>query len=285
MERPFAGRGADRAAHSRRHRGARAARPQGHSVSLLVVIGVRAEGQKVLLAIKSMGGESAKAWRGVLDDLVRRGLRRPEFLIVDGAPGLDKAIAAVRGGVPVQRCTMHKHRNLLVHAAERLHEEITADYRDMIYATTCEEIEARRKVHPQMAAQAPRRRRQSGGCRRAPVRLHPACRRATGTARTTDEMDKCDRTTARGVQATDQMQNVLPSADTAAMLFWPYRWLADTRDQPHRSANSQPEQIPSCYPEIAPPQFQPLSGRHQGYPRQIGDLSSRNGLFIRPNGI
>ena len=56
------------------------------SVSLLVVLGVREDGQKVLLAIKSMGGESTEAWRTVLDDLIKRGLRRPEFLIVDGAP-------------------------------------------------------------------------------------------------------------------------------------------------------------------------------------------------------
>ena len=116
------------------------------AISLLVVLGVRADGQKVLLAIKSMGGESAEAWRAVLDDLVRRGLRRPEFLIVDGASGLDKAIAAVWDGVPVQRCTVHKHRNLLAHAPERLHEEITADYNDMIYAATREEIETRRKA-------------------------------------------------------------------------------------------------------------------------------------------
>ena len=46
------------------------------SISLLVVLGVRADGQKVLLAIKSMGGESAEAWRTVLDDLIKRGLRR-----------------------------------------------------------------------------------------------------------------------------------------------------------------------------------------------------------------
>ena len=48
------------------------------SISLLVVIGVRADSQKVLLAIKSMGGESTEAWRMVLDDLVQRGPRRPE---------------------------------------------------------------------------------------------------------------------------------------------------------------------------------------------------------------
>ena len=86
------------------------------SISLLVVIGVRADGQKVLLAIKSMGEESTQAWRAVLDDLIKRGLQRPQFLIIDGAPGLEKALAAVWEGVPVQRCTVHKHRNLLAHA-------------------------------------------------------------------------------------------------------------------------------------------------------------------------
>jgi transposase-like protein len=45
------------------------------SISLLIVVGVRADGQKVLLAIKSMGGESAEAWRTVLDDLIERGSR------------------------------------------------------------------------------------------------------------------------------------------------------------------------------------------------------------------
>jgi transposase-like protein len=116
------------------------------AVSLLVVIGVREDGQKVMLAVKNMGGESAEAWRTVLDDLIKRGLRRPAFLIVDGAPGLEKAIAAVWDGVPVQRCTVHKHRNLLAHAPERLHEEIGADYTDMIYAATPEDIAARRKA-------------------------------------------------------------------------------------------------------------------------------------------
>ena len=98
------------------------------SVSLLVVLGVRRDGQKVLLAVRSMGGEGEAAWRAVLDDLVARGLRTPEFLVVDGAAGLEKALAALWPDVPAQRCTVHKHRNLLAHAPERLHDEITADY-------------------------------------------------------------------------------------------------------------------------------------------------------------
>ena len=80
------------------------------SISLLVVLGIRRDGQKVLLAVKTMGGESEAAWRALLDDLAARGLRTPEFLIVDGAPGLEKALAAVWPEVPVQRCTVHTIR-------------------------------------------------------------------------------------------------------------------------------------------------------------------------------
>jgi len=104
------------------------------AISLLVVLGVRQDGQKILLAIKNMGGESEAAWRGVLDDLIARGLKTPEFIVVDGGAGLEKALCALWPTVPTQRCTVHKHRNLLAHAPERLHDEVTADYHDMIYA-------------------------------------------------------------------------------------------------------------------------------------------------------
>ena len=187
------------------------------AISLLVVIGVRADGQKVMLAIKSMGGESAEAWRTVLDDLIRRGLCRPEFLIVDGASGLDKAIAAVWDGVPVQRCTVHKHRNLLAHAPERLHEEITADYNDMIYAATCEEIGARRKAfirkwrlkHRAVADSL----EEAGDRLFSFTRLPPSQWRSV---RTTNAIERLHEEFKRRIKT----QAVLPSAETAAMLFW-----------------------------------------------------------------
>ena len=93
---------------------------------------VHDELEKVLLAVKKMGGETSAAWRTVLDDLVKRGLREPEFLIVDGGTGLEQAMAALWGDVPTQRCTVHKHPNLLAHAPQRLHDEVSADYNDMI---------------------------------------------------------------------------------------------------------------------------------------------------------
>ena len=187
------------------------------SISLLVVIGVRTDGQKVLLAAKSMGGESTEAWRAVLDDLIKRGLRRPQFLIVDGAAGLEKAIAAVWDGVPVQRCTVHKHRNLLAHAPERLHDEVTADYTDMIYAATPEEIEQRRKV---FIRKWRLRHRPVADCLEEAgdrlftfTRLPPSQWRST---RTTNAIERLHEEFKRRIKT----QTVLPSADTAAMLFW-----------------------------------------------------------------
>ena len=187
------------------------------SISLLVVIGVRADGQKILLAVKNMGGETTEAWRAILDDLVGRGLRRPEFLIVDGAPGLDRAIAALWDGVPVQRCTVHKHRNLLAHAPERLHEEISADYTDMIYAATPEEIETRRKAFLRkwrLKCRAVADSLEEAGERLfAFTRLPPS---QWKSARTTNAIERLHEEFKRRIKT----QTVLPSAETAAMLFW-----------------------------------------------------------------
>jgi putative transposase len=190
---------------------------QATAISLLVVIGVREDGQKVLLAIKAMGGESTEAWRAVLDDLIRRGLRRPEFLIVDGAPGLENAIAAVWDGVPVQRCTVHKQRNLLAHAPERLHEEISADYNDMMYAATRKEVETRRKAFIRkwrLKHRAVADSLQEAGDRLFSfTRLPPSQWRS---ARTTNAIERLHEEFKRRIKT----QTVLPSADTAAMLFW-----------------------------------------------------------------
>jgi putative transposase len=190
---------------------------QATAISLLAVIGVRADGQKMLLAIKSMGSESTEAWRAVLDDLIKRGLRRPEFLIVDGAPGLENAIAAVWDGVPVQRCTVHKHRNLLAHAPERLHEEVTADYNDMIYAATREEVETRRKAFIRkwrLKHRAVADSLQEAGERLFTFTCLPPSQ--WRSVRTTNAIERLHEEFKRRIKT----QTVLPSADTAAMLFW-----------------------------------------------------------------
>jgi putative transposase len=187
------------------------------SISMLIAIGVRQDGQKVLLAVKSMGGESETAWRALLDDLVKRGLKTPELVIVDGAPGLEKALAALWPDVLVQRCTVHKHRNLLAHAPERLHEEISADYNDMIYASTKQEVETKRKAFlrkwrlkcPAVAASLEEAGDKLFTFTRFPKSQWKSIRTSNAIERLHEEFKRRIKT-----------QTVLPSAETAAMLFW-----------------------------------------------------------------
>jgi putative transposase len=187
------------------------------AISLLVVLGVRRDGQKVLLAVRNMGGESEAAWRGMLDDLLARGLRTPEFLIVDGAAGLERALAALWPDVPAQRCTVHKHRNLLAHAPDALHEEVSADYTDMIYAATPKEVESKRKAFlrkwrlrcPAVATSL----EEAGDRLFTFLRLPPS---QWKSARTTNAIERLHEEFKRRIKT----QTVLPSAETAAMLFW-----------------------------------------------------------------
>src|SRR5512147_1043644 len=187
------------------------------SLSLLVVLGVRRDGQKVLLAVKNMGGESEAAWRVLLDDLVARGLKTPEFLIIDGAAGLEKALAALWPEVPTQRCTVHKHRNLLAHGPDHLHEEVSADYTDMIYAETAKEIAERRKAF--LRKWRLKCRAVADSLEEAGDRLFTFIRLPPGqwrSARTTNAVERLHEEFKRRIKT----QTVLPSAETAAMLFW-----------------------------------------------------------------
>jgi putative transposase len=187
------------------------------SISLLVVLGVRRDGQKVLLAVKNMGGESEAAWRALLDDLVARGLKTPELLIVDGAAGREKALAARWPEVPTQRCTVHKHRNLLAHAPGHLHDEVSADYTDTIYAETAKAIEERRKAF--LRKWRLKCRAVADSLEEAGDRLFTFTRFPAGqwrSARTTNAVERLHEEFKRRINT----QIVLPSAETAAMLFW-----------------------------------------------------------------
>lgn len=188
------------------------------NISVLAAIGVRRDGQKVLLAISNMGGESKAAWRQFLDDLDKRGLAKPEFVIVDGAPGLEAALVALWGDdLPIQRCTVHKHRNLLGHAPKHLHDERTEDYRDMIYADTAAEIETRRKAFERkwsLKCRAVADSMEEAGDRLfAFTRLPPS---QWKSARTTNAIERLNEEFRRRIKT----QCVLPCAETVPMLLW-----------------------------------------------------------------
>ena len=112
--------------------------------SALVTLGVRANGQRVVLDLRLAGEESAASWGEVVANLVARHLTRPVLAMIDGNPGLATALLAHWSGLAIQRCTAHKLWNLQSKAPARLREELTEDYHRTIYAETVTAVEQAR---------------------------------------------------------------------------------------------------------------------------------------------
>jgi putative transposase len=98
------------------------------SAPVLDVVGVLPDGHKQLLALEVCSGESTAAWKGCLDDLVARGLRAPLLCIIDGNPGLRRAVGLVWPAAAVRRCCVHKLRNL----GRKAPKHALAEIRDVI---------------------------------------------------------------------------------------------------------------------------------------------------------
>jgi transposase-like protein len=79
----------------------------------LVLVGVRADGTKELVAVADGQRESGDAWAELLRDCRRRGMRAPVVMVGDGALGLWRALGEVFPTTREQRCWVHKVANVL----------------------------------------------------------------------------------------------------------------------------------------------------------------------------
>jgi putative transposase len=79
----------------------------------LVVVGVRTDGTKELVAITDGYRESTESWADLLRDLKRRGMRPPVLAVGDGALGFWGALREVFPDTRAQRCWVHKAKNVL----------------------------------------------------------------------------------------------------------------------------------------------------------------------------
>src|SRR5512133_1806929 len=79
----------------------------------LVIVGVRADGTKELVAVADGERESTDAWAELLRDLRRRGMGAPVVMVGDGALGLWRALREVFPATREQRCWVHKVANVL----------------------------------------------------------------------------------------------------------------------------------------------------------------------------
>jgi transposase-like protein len=96
------------------------------------------ECQILLLSLRVAPSESSSSWKGVVEDLVARGLRAPRLVVVDGNAGLLRAIRDHWGESEIQRCTKHKWENVKAAAPKHCHAELKRDYDAIVRAKNLE---------------------------------------------------------------------------------------------------------------------------------------------------
>ena len=109
--------------------------------AIYIVLGLTLEGQREILGFHVGGTESAIGWSEILNTLPARGVKRVMMGIFDGLTGLENAFKATFPKADVQRCVVHKMRNLMSKVRKVDQEEIAADFRKIYQASNREEAE------------------------------------------------------------------------------------------------------------------------------------------------
>jgi putative transposase len=95
--------------------------------TMVVALGIKDDGTKRVLGLRQGATENAEVGTALLEDLVGRGLDtgRPTLFVLDGSKALHAAVTRVWGrNAVIQRCQVHKRRNVRAHVPEKHHAEL-----------------------------------------------------------------------------------------------------------------------------------------------------------------
>ena len=106
--------------------------------AVLVAWAFMEDGSRELVGVSLGNRESYNAWKGFLEDLVRRGMSEPMLTVIDGCPGLIKAVDEVFPESNKQRCTKHKTENVLDKVLQQDRASVKESVRKVFYASTYE---------------------------------------------------------------------------------------------------------------------------------------------------
>jgi putative transposase len=111
----------------------------------VTAVGVDSQGRKHVLGFEPGSTESSGVCRSLISNLIDRGVLEESggmLFVVDGGKGLQKAIAEVFGKrVQIQRCTVHKKRNVLDKLPKKEHEEFKQKFNAAYNKPTFKEAE------------------------------------------------------------------------------------------------------------------------------------------------
>lgn len=106
--------------------------------AVLVAWAFLEDGSRLLLAVSLGNQESYASWKGFFEDMLKRGLNEPILTVIDGCPGLGKAVRELLPGSDIQRCTKHRTENVLSKVLKDDRERVKDSLRKIFYAPTYE---------------------------------------------------------------------------------------------------------------------------------------------------
>jgi len=116
--------------------------------TMVVALGITDDGTKRVLGLRQGATENADVCTALLEDLIGRGLdaRRPTLFVLDGSKALHAAVTRSWGkNAVIQRCQVHKRRNVKAHVPEKHHAELdrrlSEAYHATVYATAKTSLE------------------------------------------------------------------------------------------------------------------------------------------------
>jgi transposase-like protein len=187
------------------------------SAPVLTAVAVLADGRKELLALELCGSESGEAWKDFVEDLRTRGLRAPLLAVIDGNPGLRQALGRTWPTTAVQRCAVHKLRNLERKAPKHALDELREDFHRIVYAASGEAARtAYSAFERKWAKRCPgvARSLQDGGAELLTFFTFPKAQ--WKTLRTTNVIERLNEEFRRRVKT----QGSLPTEDAALILLF-----------------------------------------------------------------
>lgn len=107
----------------------------------LVLIGVRPDGTKELVAVEDGYRESTESWASLLRGLKRRGMKAPVVAVGDGALGFWAALREVWPETREQRCWVHRMANVLDKLPKRLQPKAKQALHEIYYAENRKQAE------------------------------------------------------------------------------------------------------------------------------------------------
>ncbi len=171
------------------------------SQGVLIVAGVRGDGQREILAVDVADTESEASYQGLFASLKERGVRGVELVTSDDHTGLRAAIGKHFQGAGWQRCQVHVTRNLLALVSQRRRRELADDLRAIFAASTRSQAMAAahnaadrwRATHPALASRLEEDLEEALTCLSFPAEHRRRIRTTNGVERLNQELKRRTR--------------------------------------------------------------------------------------------